>query len=604
VIALTSLSFQTLQRFLLAFVERPRAQLRIIGLALLLLLPCLACGLALDDYVLALKAQPVTRMAALPSQPLALFTFTTGDPTTNAALMDEAALLPWWSDPRHLNAFFRPLTALTHVLDFRVWPHSPWLMHLHSLLWYALLLFALARVYRALEPRLPLVAALALLLYAIDDAHGATVGWIANRNALVSATLALPALSAHVHALSTGKARWAAPLWLLLGLCAGETAFCMFGYLCAYALHLDKRTKRERVLSLLPYGLLFVGHRVLCHALGLGSFGSAAYHEPVREPIAFALRLGYNLPVLISAQLFAPLADLGFWGDGLTRGVLWGISVVTLLACGKYGAMLWRYDRMVRFWSTGMLLAAVPVSASLPGERLLIALGFGAAPLLARVLIDAHVLSAGVVLPHGVRRSFISALVALHLVLAPVLLPLRGCVFQLIDSAAARLDRSLSYAADIQRKTVVVLNAPMNILLSYLQIGRAWRGEPRPEHLYWLSTSSSQTRVTRTAANELELSQAQGFLFRPEDLHYRADLRSLGPKVERAGMSVEVADKLPDGRPSRVRFRFEAPLEAAGYEFRVFRDGQLVPWQPSALGQSVSLPRVELLQVLLTEALR
>lgn len=603
------MSFPTLQRLLLALVEPPSsrqsAQLRIIGLAVLLLLPCLGAGMALDDYVLALKAQPVTRMAALPSEPLALFTFTTGDPAQNAALMDEAALLPWWSEPRHLNAFFRPLSALTHVLDFRAWSASPWLMHLHSLAWYALLLLVLSRVYRALEPKLPLVAAFALLLYAIDDAHGATVGWIANRNALVSATLALPALSAHVHAVKTGKARWVAPLWLLLGLCAGETAFCLIGYLCAYALHLDKRSVRARVLSLAPYALLFVAHRALYHVFHLGSYGSAAYHEPLREPLEFALTLGYNLPVLLSAQLFAPLADLGFWGDGPARAALWGISVVTLIVCGKYGAMLWRYDRMVRFWATGMLLAAAPVSASLPGERLLIAVGFGAAPLLARVLIDAHVLS-DVTLPHGARRGFISALVMLHLVLAPLLLPVRACLFHVIDSAAARLDRGWSQGAEIQRKTVVVLNAPMNIMLSYLQIARAWRELPRPKHLYWLSTASSTTRVTRTAANELELSQERAFLLRPEDTHYRANVRTLGPELDRTGMHITVAERLEDGRPARVRFRFEQPLEAADYDFRVYRDGELVPWQPSALGaaHSMSLPPVDFLKLLLTEALR
>ena len=154
---------------------------------------------------------------------------------------------------------------------------------------------------RALEPKLPLVAAFALLLYAIDDAHGATLGWIANRNALVSATLALPALSAHARAVSTGKARWAAPLWVLLGLCAGETAFCIIGYLFAYALHLDKRPTRTRVLSLAPYVLLFVGHRALYHAFGLGSYGSSAYHEPLREPmlaVDFERELEMNLSAM------------------------------------------------------------------------------------------------------------------------------------------------------------------------------------------------------------------------------------------------------------------------------------------------------------------
>jgi hypothetical protein len=587
----------------LAFIERPRAPLRIAGLAVLLLLPCLATGLALDDYVLALKSEPVTRMAALPSEPLALFTFTTGDPARNAQLMDEAALLPWWSEPAHLNAFFRPLSAITHVLDFRAWPGSPWLMHLHSLAWYALLILVLAFVYRTLEPAAPVACGLALLLYALDDAHGATVGWIANRNALLSATLALPALAAHHRSVHDGQWRFLAPIWLALGLFAGESAFCVLGYLCAYALHMDPRSRSQRLLSLAPYVLLFIGHRVLYRVLGLGSFGSAAYHEPLREPLAYLAALGFNLPVLLSAQLFLPLADLGFWSDAGVRAPLWIVSVLSLSMCVYYGAALWRRERVLRFWTTGMVLAAAIVSASLPGERLLLAVGFGAAPLLARLLLEAQILTPGVRLPHGPWRGFISALIALHLLVAPLILPLRACAYHVVAAVSARLDRSLASSAG---QTVLVLNAPMNIFLSYLQIARAWRQEPRPGHLYWLSTASSDTQVTRTADNELTIEQAQGFLFRPEDTHYRADLRSLGSSavIQRPGMQITVADSLPDGRPSRVRFRFDAPLEAAQYDFRVFRGGELMPWPPGPVGRSATLPPEDFAQVLLSEVLR
>jgi hypothetical protein len=596
---LSSLIFQ---RWLLAFIERPP---RIVALAVLLLLPCAATGLALDDYVLALKSQAATVLPALPSQPLELFTFTTGDPAQNARLMDEAALLPWWSDPQHLNAFFRPLSALTHLLDFRLWPSWPTLMHLHSLVWYALLLIVLGYVYRTLEPAAPLACGFALLLYAIDDAHGATVGWIANRNALLSATLALPALAAHHRALTARGPGWVAPLWFAQGLCAGESAFCVLGYLVAYALHVDQRSRRQRLVSLAPYVLLFLAHRAFYHTLGLGSFGSAAYHEPLREPGAFLAALSFNLPVLLSAQLFFPLADLGFWGDSGLRLPLWLISVLSLLVCAYYGAGLWRRERMVRFWATGMLLAAATVSASLPGERLLLAVGFGAAPLIARVLLEADILGPSV-MPHGARRGFVSALVALHMLAAPLLLPLRACAYHVVASAAARLDRSLSTAASITGQSVVVLNAPMNILLSYLQIARAWRGEPRPAHLYWLSTASSETLVTRTASDELLVQQAQGFMFRPEDTHYRADLRGLTRSAElsRPGMTIQIADSLPDGRPASVRFRFAAPLEAAQYDFRIYRDGELVPWSPGAVGQSVSLPAVDFGQLLLAEVRR
>ena len=200
-----------------ALLQRPRAHVGLALFALLLVSPSLVCGLVLDDHVLQLLARADTGIAGLHGDPFSLFRFTTGRPEDNQALMDQGALLPWWSDPHHLNAFFRPLSSLTHVLDFKLWPERAWLMHAHSLLWFFALLLALAHVYKRLHesPAWPVpvpvptswalpLPVLALALFALDDAHGMTVAWVANRNALISATLALPALAAHHRWLAFG----------------------------------------------------------------------------------------------------------------------------------------------------------------------------------------------------------------------------------------------------------------------------------------------------------------------------------------------------------------------------------------------------------------
>ena len=69
-------------------------------------------------------------------------------------------------------------------------------------------------------------------------------------------------------------------------------------------------------------------------------------------------------------------------------------------------------------------------------------------------------------------------------------------------------------------------------------------------------------------------------------------------------MQIQIADSLPDGRPSRVRFRFAAPLEAAQLDFRVYRGGELVPFLPGPIGRRVTLPPEDFAQVLLSEVLR
>ncbi|MNC96217.1 hypothetical protein D3C83_135310 [compost metagenome] len=69
-------------------------------------------------------------------------------------------------------------------------------------------------------------------------------------------------------------------------------------------------------------------------------------------------------------------------------------------------------------------------------------------------------------------------------------------------------------------------------------------------------------------------------------------------------MQIRIVDSLPDGRPARVRFRFTAPLEAAQYDFRVFRGGELVPFVLGPIGLVQTLPPEDFAQVLLSEVLR
>ena len=40
------------------------------------------------------------------------------------AYMD-AGMTGWWTDPNLVMAYFRPVTVLTHVVDYALWPDSP-----------------------------------------------------------------------------------------------------------------------------------------------------------------------------------------------------------------------------------------------------------------------------------------------------------------------------------------------------------------------------------------------------------------------------------------------------------------------------------------------
>src|SRR5262249_42881788 len=131
---------------------------------------------------------------------------------------------PWWTLPELKLAFWRPLSSALETLDHHLFGRNAVGYHVHSVVWYlALVAICGALLRRALQGAL---GVLALLLFAVDDAHILPAGWIANRNALVAVAPALAGLWAHLEWREAGRA-WARPLSLVglaLGLTGGEAA--------------------------------------------------------------------------------------------------------------------------------------------------------------------------------------------------------------------------------------------------------------------------------------------------------------------------------------------------------------------------------------------
>ena len=183
------------------FLARPTGAWAAIAVAVTLALPSLTTGLSADDWLQHLVARQLHPFGGVPSSRYDLFSFVGHDPRDTLAGID-AGELPWWTDPAVKLAFWRPLSSLTHVVDWTVWPDSPLLMHAQNLVWFALALLAVA-VFDRRFFGVPgwggaaWAGGLATWLYAIDDAHAPAVGWIANRNAMIAVAMALPVMVLH-----------------------------------------------------------------------------------------------------------------------------------------------------------------------------------------------------------------------------------------------------------------------------------------------------------------------------------------------------------------------------------------------------------------------
>ena len=135
----------------LRLVRSPRAVRYAVGVAVLLNLPTLGSGWQLDDLT--------HRM----------FDFLCGDPEEIKAWKD-IGVLPWWGNDRLKLALWRPVSSFTHVIDYTLWPDSGPLMHAQNLVWLCMLIALVGALYRRMLT--VSVTGLAVLLYALDDAHG------------------------------------------------------------------------------------------------------------------------------------------------------------------------------------------------------------------------------------------------------------------------------------------------------------------------------------------------------------------------------------------------------------------------------------------------
>ena len=138
-------------------------------------------------------------------------------------------VFPWWTLADAKVFFYRPLSAASLWLDYRLWPNSNALMHLHSLLWYGALCYLAAMLYRRFAGNTPSTG-LALMLFALSTAHIGAVVSLAARNLLMTAFFGLLALYFHDRWRRDG---WVPGLFLsllnvILGLLSAESGVAVF----------------------------------------------------------------------------------------------------------------------------------------------------------------------------------------------------------------------------------------------------------------------------------------------------------------------------------------------------------------------------------------
>jgi hypothetical protein len=580
--------------FVLASLQRLLAHRSVawisIAIGVALAAPSLTTGTSADDWLQSLIARGLHPFAGLPASRFDLFSFAGRDPANTQRLMD-AGMIPWWTDPAVKLAFWRPLVAATHVLDWSLWPGSPFMMHVHNLLWFALALAAVEAVYRRFLGGW--AAGLATFLYAVDDAHGPAVGWIANRNAMVAVALSMPVLLAHDRWRNHGwrAGAWVAPLLFALALAAGESSLAVVAYLGSYALCLDRDSAAGRARSLVPYLAVVVVWRIVYHALGYGTAHSGLYLDPGTDPILFLRRFPANAVFLLAAQLALPWSDFAlFWPfvSAHAERVSLLVAATTVAVLALWFAPLCRRDPLARFFALGTLGALVPVCATFPSDRVLFFVGIGAMGLVARWVATVQ---------RGWWSSVLVALlVVIHVVLAAPLLAIRSRSMMTVKRPLVRAGDSLPWDTSARRMLVLV-NPPGDLFAGYSLIYRGAIGRPLPP-VRWLATGQHAVTLTRLDERSLRVVREGGFAdgFGEQLLRGPSSRFAPGQRIALTGITIEVTEVEPDGRPAVVRATFDRSLEDKSLYWATWEAGGFVTWTPPPVGKSVTLPPLDFLE--------
>lgn len=528
------------------------AQLLPYLLCSLVAIPGLLTGFVLDDWV----HRGIINGAFHHTSRWDLFSFAPGDPERFWRVV-ESGPFPWFSLPELKIAFFRPLSSALTNLDVTLFRDAAFPAHLHSLAWGLLLIAAAQRLYRRTIPVLALVA---LVLFAIDRSHAMPIAWLANRNSVVATALAAWGLVGHLSWREEGRRSglvlavlsWAAAL------CSAEAAVGALAYVPAYELFGRDGDWKARARALLPVGVVGLAFVIAYRLAGSGAWGGATYIDPIREPQVYLA----NAPARL-------LAIAGAWSTGLpadlwltrpqVRPLLIGLGAVALIGW----PLLWRWlgldrepeARAVRWLALGAAMGVLPFLAIFPADRLLIGSSLGLAPLVALVVRAAWRTRRWLVL------GWLSAALLIATLTGWFVVPRVMSGWREAVTRAALEPKGVD---SLSGKRVVILDCSDFAVGMYTSMAMASMHQPLPEAWYLLSPAMAAHRVHRLDERRFEVEIVDGrILDTVFEQNVRADRFPLrvGDVVKLKTLTVTVRATDQD-KPTRFEVALDDPASA------------------------------------------
>lgn len=585
----------------------------IVAVGVLLHVQALWIGYAGDDYVHLAMLDGVYPGARNPAE---LFIFFGQDP---GELAEHVAFgtAPWWTVDEFYGGVLRPLASVLIWFDHAVAPGSATFAHAHSLVWWAATIAAAGLFLRRILP--PWVAALALAIFAADDALILPIAWLANRAVLISASFSCVALWSHVR---WRQVDWGPGPWVELGawalaFAAGEYAISGAAFVLAYELVEGRRHGWGKLAAgLAPATTTLILYMTLHRMLGYGTVGSAVYVDPFAEPLAYLSWASGRIPRLWSELIFSVPANLGelgtrvgFWWapwlgpaprtpELMRAATILGVALtmlslflLRLLRLHLTDRRRWRLDWMV----LGAALGLIPVAAAPAHGRLLVVPNLGACVAIAWVIMTA--------LHHRHERPrppwsralavFAVPMALAHLVLEPVDVIAEDASFRFaherIRGALARPELAEIDFAD-KHVALVAASEPTTGIHGHLVLRAMGRDLPASWHV--LSMTPRPHMLTRVGPRSLELASIGAPMLRePPERFFRPEAFPVhdGDTFDAGNLRATILEA-KDGGALRVRFDFDHDLDPEHFVLLIAGPEGLMPIDVPAQGKPIPVP--------------
>ncbi len=603
--------------------------------AVIIMIPALFGGLFGDDMIQGLTQR---NRADLPER-----VFETGLVSTNCGTLSgvvndlfgylkypeqaqhaaDYGVAPWWASLHWQAALWRPLTAFTHWVDYRVFPNTPWLMHLHNILWFAGIVFMVAIVYRMIGRAYGMqmgatsstanAAALGAFLFLVDKNTYFPVMYVANRGFFIALFFGLVSLYAH-HQWRTTRRKWwacASVLCLFLAMLANEAGVSTMAFLIAYAVVLEPTGGKSRLsprplLSLVPAIVAVAVWRIIYVSQNCGVKNFEGYIDPGYAPLLFLKNLLPRTTALLGGQLSGVTPEIYFGLNPAWRLGLALFFLLFVLVCAYVFLPVIRQKAVARFWTTAMLLALVPAATVAPLSKNLGFVAVGAFGLIATFFVNFAQRHEREILP--IFRKVICWAVVIWLLLAHTFgaVATRGVLGFITPYLGPSFDWGFEHLPDGGDRNVVVVNDPGPVY-ALMPIYRAYRGGALPNSVKNLALGLTGLRITRSNENTLIVTAKSGSLlsvpnFGPahvayacktaNDFLFNAMKWKNGDRVVRKGWTIEVVEATANGEPRSVAIRFDSPLESDNRLWLQFvwrPDYDYVPFRLPKVGETVEV---------------